>query len=79
VELGESANSGSMSVYTTGFRLVRKVELGAMPAGSSAISIDGARFEGLTTGNYLYVVESRLSNGRKVRSKIRVLVIIRRN
>jgi endoglucanase len=66
----------SFNIYTRGYRLVKKLELGAYPQGTNECKINREYIYGLSNGIYYYVIESSI-NGKKSISKIRLFVILK--
>ncbi|MCE5299635.1 MAG: glycoside hydrolase family 44 protein [Spirochaetia bacterium] len=62
-----------MYLYTAGFRLIRRIELGATGQGRNNIVLDRGYFNGLSNGTYFYFVEFKTATAT-VRSKTAIMV-----
>ena len=68
----------TFSLYTTGFRLVRRIETdGTYYAGDNAVMIDSGNFKSLATGVYYYYILAVGSDGNEHAGKSGEVVIVR--
>jgi len=76
--LSQNASSVTLKIYTTGFRLIREVKLGAnVTAGEKTFVIASKKFSDLANGTYYYYIEAQNSKA-DAKSKTTQLIIINR-
>jgi hypothetical protein len=74
----KDCSSIKFSLYTTGFRLVRRVETdGTYYAGDNAIMLDSGNFRGLSNGVYYYYILASGADGSSHAGKAGEVVIVR--
>lgn len=76
-ELGSDCTAVTVDIYTTAYRLVRRQTVGTLSAGLRVVSIPKTNLSSLSTGHYIYVVSAMDDSGKKIKSKIKSLIIIK--
>ena len=76
ISLQRDSSKTTINIYTTSFRLVRRIIMPLIAAGKTMVSIDRMNFLDLSNGSYYYSVIAEGDSGES-RSKSGVLVIIK--
>ena len=76
-ELGSDCTGVTVDIYTTAYRLIRRETIGTLNAGLRVVTVPKANLSGLSTGHYIYVVSAIDGGGKKIKSKIKSLIILK--
>ena len=75
--LSDAASSVKFKVYTTGYRLIREVPLGAYPAGMQTGKVERNYLTGLSNGIYIYVIEAAYNDGTMKRGSLKEFILLK--
>jgi hypothetical protein len=75
-ELTRPGSAVTLKVYTDGFRLVRKADMGSFGAGLQSKTFAAGNLSGLANGTYYYLITGESDKG-SARAKAEKLIIIK--
>jgi hypothetical protein len=76
VNIEKDATDVKFRMYTSGYRLIREIDLGSRPQGIMHVDIDKAKFTGLSNSIYYFVIKSAYNDGTSGNTKPGKILLI---